>query len=808
MEYLRRRATRSVEEEQVFLDAVADEAVVVSGVEEFFDVQAGDDDNHHAEVSSVDDLAFIDDLSFTSFESASSQQEQLVAPSLPTLRPSVGATVLRDLSNSPHSMSVVRNNDFVAGDRVDMIGGKYKGKTGTVVKRTPAKVRVQLDGAEYNAKKPVDLMPHNVRRRDSSAGTITIDNAKDSSSRAVPIPSDDFVTGDHVDIIGGTYKDKTGTVVKRTPLRVQVKLDGAHYSNKTPVYLVPHNVRRRLDGADHSTKKPVDLVLLNVRLPDSSPKTGSIQDAEQSSPQTMLNDDFVTGDRVDIIGGTYKGKTGIFVKRTPARVQVKLDGVDYSAKKAVNLAPHNIMRRVDEVDYGTKKPVDLVPHSVNRQDNSPRTGNVIDMKASSPPTGSSDYFVTGDLVDIVGGTYKNKTGTVVKRTPARVQVKLDGADYSTKQPVNLVPHNVRHRDSVPGTSSVEETEPTLPTFTKFLIPSEVPMSPKDADRSIVDSRDSRLVQTVNSAQHERFQLPRSQELPQTKPSPTPLRSHTSLTAPAQIDTEPALPNFTKHLIPSDMPTSSEDADQSIDDSHDSLLSQTVDSARYGRFRSPRPLEPLQTTPSPTTQGSHASATTPAQIDTEPALPNFTNHLIPSDMPSSSGDADRSIDDSHDSLFLQTVDSTQYGSFHSPRPLEPPQTTPSPTPQGSHASATAPAQIDTEPAGLPTFPNFLPSDMPSSSEDADQSVDDSHGSRLVQTADSAWLGRFQSTPPLEPPQTTPSPTPPGSHVSATAPSQVESKASVVTEGGDEKRSPRIRKVFRRIKRYIKRKRSVP
>jgi hypothetical protein len=170
MEYLRRRATRSADEELVFLDALSDEAAVIS-LEEFFDVQG--DDGDHAEVNSDDDLAFIDDLSFTSFESSSSQQEQLGAPSLPRPRPSAGATafahapVLRDLSNTPRTVSAVTNNAFVAGDCVDIIGGKYKGNTGTVIKRTPAKVRVKLDGTEYNAKKPVDLVPHNVRRRDS-----------------------------------------------------------------------------------------------------------------------------------------------------------------------------------------------------------------------------------------------------------------------------------------------------------------------------------------------------------------------------------------------------------------------------------------------------------------------------------------------------------------------------------------------------------------------------------------------------------------------------------------------------------------
>jgi transcription antitermination factor NusG len=421
MRNLRGRGTRSADEEFVFLDAISDQATVIS-LGEFFHVQ--DDDGEHVEVNgdndlSDDDLDFIDDLSFISIDSSSSEEEQLCAPSPPRPRPSAGATPfapghapapVRDLSNSPRTVTAVTNKDFVADDCVDIIGGKYKGKTGTVIKRTPARVQVKLDGTDYNAKKPVDLVPHNISHRNSSRRTGNVNDAKPSSPRTVSKSNGDFVTGDWVDIIGGTYKDKTGTVIKRTPARVQVKLDGSDFSTKKPVNLVPRNVSRR----------------------DSTRVTGSVNDA--------------------------------------------------------------------------------VPHNISR---SRRTGYINDAKTSSPRTvsESNDDFVTGDRVDIIGGTYKDKTGTVVKRTPARVQVKLDGAEYSTKKPVNLVPHNVSRRDSTRVTGSVNDPEPALPTLTKFLIPSDMPISSEDADRSVDD------------------------EPPQATPAPTPPGSQASATAPAQIESK-------------------------------------------------------------------------------------------------------------------------------------------------------------------------------------------------------------------------------------------------------------------------------
>jgi ribosomal protein L24 len=268
MEHLHVRATTSAHDDLAFCDAISDQATVIS-VEEFFDVQ--DDVGDHVEVDSDNDLSFIDDLSFFSQDDYV-EVGRAVTPSPPRQRPSAGATVfsptpapVRDLSNSPRTVTVVMNNDFVADDCVVIIGGKYKGKTGTVIKRTPARVRIKLDGADYSTKDPVNLVPHNVSYRDSTRQTSNVDGAKFSSPRTVSnVSNDDFVTGDCVVIIGGKYKGTTGTVVKRTPARVRIKLDGADYSTKDPVNLVPHNVSRR----------------------DSTRRTGSVNNTEPLPPHS------------------------------------------------------------------------------------------------------------------------------------------------------------------------------------------------------------------------------------------------------------------------------------------------------------------------------------------------------------------------------------------------------------------------------------------------------------------------------------------------------------------------------------------
>jgi len=140
---------------------------------------------------------------------------------------------------------------------------------------------------------------------------------------------------DIVDIVGGKHSGKMGVFVKRTAMRTAVLLEGA----TKPVYLVPENVRFRLDRANIDHQK-------QLRPP-------SIQD--NWSPTA----------HVVVVGGKYKNKTGIYVKRTVKCVAVQLDETINTgdSSKPVYLKPCHVHLRSQQATRG----VVLRPRTMNER---------------------------------------------------------------------------------------------------------------------------------------------------------------------------------------------------------------------------------------------------------------------------------------------------------------------------------------------------------------------------------------------------------------------------------------------------------
>jgi ribosomal protein L24 len=127
--------------------------------------------------------------------------------------------------------------DLVAGNPVDILQGKHKGKRATFVKRTPKTVCVSL--VEAPDKKcylsPEIVIPVGTGQGSMQASPKTVkdapscrkheEHAANMSSTAKA--AKDLIAGDPINILQGKHKGKTATFVKRTPKTVCVSLEEA-----------------------------------------------------------------------------------------------------------------------------------------------------------------------------------------------------------------------------------------------------------------------------------------------------------------------------------------------------------------------------------------------------------------------------------------------------------------------------------------------------------------------------------------------------------------------------------------------------
>jgi ribosomal protein L24 len=164
---------------------------------------------------------------------------------------------------------------MVSGMVVDIVGGKYKGKTGTFVKRTAERIQIIVDDKQF----PVYLKTKNIQFRsqlrtkmDTNSSEImeTISQNPNSppcagcqattttmtppklASRTVVLstpPTGEYeihtrvimMTGNSVNIIGGIHQGKVGTLIRQTAKRVLIIVEGSH----TPVMLLPDHIQEQ-----------------------------------------------------------------------------------------------------------------------------------------------------------------------------------------------------------------------------------------------------------------------------------------------------------------------------------------------------------------------------------------------------------------------------------------------------------------------------------------------------------------------------------------------------------------------------------
>jgi ribosomal protein L24 len=185
----------------------------------------------------------------------------------------------------------------------------------------------------------------------------------------------ELACGMPITIIGGKYSGKCGTFIKQTAKRTQVIVEGM----ETAVNIMPNYVKAiplSLSSNDDPRNYALDVKYLQRKSYSSlvDPDFTTISDLVQevnwakssqfsSSPisksqeqliQSLHCNSVTSQDRcdqsegkvtsykagmlVDITGGKYIGKTGTFVKQTPKRIQVIVNGMH----TAVSLLPDNI----------------------------------------------------------------------------------------------------------------------------------------------------------------------------------------------------------------------------------------------------------------------------------------------------------------------------------------------------------------------------------------------------------------------------------------------------------------------------------
>ncbi|CAK9096283.1 unnamed protein product [Durusdinium trenchii] len=118
-----------------------------------------------------------------------------------------------------------------------------------------------------------------------------------------------LVEGQRVNVTGGKYAGKVGTVTALTPKMVKLDLDGQE------VTIMQSSVKP-MPSDPTSAPEPESKV-----VPDRSP-VGYPAEASKTDEQKKLNE----GDRVAITGGKHQGETGVVEKWNKSKATIKLDG--------------------------------------------------------------------------------------------------------------------------------------------------------------------------------------------------------------------------------------------------------------------------------------------------------------------------------------------------------------------------------------------------------------------------------------------------------------------------------------------------
>ena len=158
----------------------------------------------------------------------------------------------------------------------------------------------------------------------------------------------------------------------------------------------------------------------------SSLSTVSARTPVRSNVQSQNNPS--PAERVRIVGGTYKGMMGTFVKRTPQKIAVVIDGVTPPTPRYLDICNVEVIRNSNSSSGSSSgnhnnRSTMTHPRPAGTSLARPATAVTIPSRASSRTAPVA--LEVGRAVHVIGGSYCGKYGIIQKVTPQKVAVVFD-----------------------------------------------------------------------------------------------------------------------------------------------------------------------------------------------------------------------------------------------------------------------------------------------------------------------------------------------------------------------------------------------
>jgi ribosomal protein L24 len=257
------------------------------------------------------------------------------------------------------------------------------------------------------------------RSNSTASKTSTIIIAQvNNNVKASGSPREDFRQGDRVEIISRKHKGKYATVEMILSIMVWVRIDGENDLAKK----MPKSLKLIEQSKTHGLDSPKE----DATVSESTTKPTIENDGNTNMRVTPFRE----GDRLEIVGGSYKGKYGVVVGRTLKLVKVEIDGVTNSR----NLQPTSlkVIGRGSQSESDEILPVIQASSAEAQMELVARHVDLVRnerLQKSAPVSPEEDTILReGLLVSVTGGKYAGSKGSIVE-LKKMVKVKLsDQAD--------------------------------------------------------------------------------------------------------------------------------------------------------------------------------------------------------------------------------------------------------------------------------------------------------------------------------------------------------------------------------------------
>ena len=333
----------------------------------------------------------------------------------------------------------------ITGTRVRMIGGVHMGKMGILVKRTPKKMAVIVDGeiptARYLDPSNVEILgkEHDTNRCDAPthersgippSASIRPTSTTTTAAAATTTPVA-LKVGGEVLVIGGSYRGQYGTIRKETPHRIAVEIVDDTTGNFKTHYLAKHNVQPIISSSTNTAPithdhQPVPATPIPNETRSSPPL------ADQSIPT------FTTLTRRDQAGGHAASFRGTRPPQVPADVITITDYL-FATNHGANDDPRAVLSStmsMSSLPLSSRSLSTCDVEILNQDDSSHRsdtrspersgmqsvqhTTTTTAIEASTTPV----VLQVGGTVLVNHGSYCGQYGTIEKVTPHKVAVRI------------------------------------------------------------------------------------------------------------------------------------------------------------------------------------------------------------------------------------------------------------------------------------------------------------------------------------------------------------------------------------------------